>query len=304
MSKKSTKLLAILSLSMYNMNKYAKCEVSTVKRIAVIPNRTKDKGYKYTKALIAILAGRAEIVMPEEDKESGVEALFCGTDLYDGVDAVIVLGGDGTILQAAEPCGRSAIPVMGINLGKVGFMTEVEAEDMRAACDRLLADDFETQNRMMMEITVEEDGKEGQTFLALNDAVISKPNAEMITMELYTNGEKVSEYIADGLVISTPTGSTGYSLSAGGPVADPQMELFIATPICAHTLSARPMLLSADKAINARLFGECTAMITVDGEDKCMIKVGDKVTIKRAKYNFKLIKLGRQSFYQTMMAKL
>ena len=275
-----------------------------MKRIAVISNRTKDKDYRYTKALAAILKGRALIVMPKEDEASGIDAVFCSEDLYSGADAVIILGGDGTILQAAEPCGRSGIPVMGINLGKVGFMTEVEAEDMRAACDRLLAGDFETQNRMMMEIEVESAEGSKQKFLALNDAVLSKPSAEMITTELYEDGEKVSEYIADGLIISTPTGSTGYSLSAGGPVADPQMELFIATPICAHTLSARPMLLSADKVINVKLFGSCTATVTVDGEDKCSIGTGDKVTIRRADCYFKLIKLGKQSFYHTMMAKL
>ena len=274
-----------------------------MKRIAVIPNRTKDKEYKFTRRLIEILKGRAELVMPfgDEIPESG--AVYRGDDLYDGVDAVIVLGGDGTILQAAEPCGRRGIPVMGINLGKVGFMTEVEADDMENACDRLLSGDFETECRMMMEIEVRPDGEKGGKFLALNDAVISKPKAEMITMELCTNGEKVSEYIADGLVISTPTGSTGYSLSAGGPVADPQMELFIATPICAHMLSARPMLLSADKNIALRLFGGA-ATVTVDGEDKCMIKAGDEVSVRRAEYTFKLIKLGRQSFYHTMMAKL
>lgn len=277
-----------------------------MKKIAVIPNHTKDKDYRYTKELIKILSGRAEIVMPKSDENSGLSAVFCDEDLYDGLDAVIILGGDGTILQAAEPCGRGEIPVMGINLGKVGFMTEVEADDMKAACDRLLAGDFEIENRMMMEIEVENGDGNSYRFLALNDCVISKQNAEMISLGLYAGGEKVSEYIADGLIISTPTGSTGYSLSAGGPVADPQMKLFIATPICAHMLSARPMLLSADKVINTELFkdGDGCATVTVDGEDKCIVKAGDKVTVKCSEYVFKIVKLGRQSFYYTMMAKL
>ncbi len=277
-----------------------------MKRIAVIPNSTKDKDYRYTKMLLQILSGRAEIVMPEKDAISGENVRFCGEDLYDGVDAVIVLGGDGTILQAAGPCGRGNIPVMGINLGKVGFMTEVEVDDMQAACDRLLADDFQIEKRMMMEIDVEDSSEKVQKFLALNDVVIAKPNAEMIALGLYAGDEMVSEYIADGLIVSTPTGSTGYSLSAGGPVADPQMELFIATPICAHMLSARPMLLSADKLINVGLFegGANSATVTVDGEDKCTVKSCDKITIKRAECALKIIKLGRQSFYHTMMAKL
>ena len=277
-----------------------------MKRIAVIPNCIKDKDYKYTKELFGILAGKAHIVMPKGNEASGIDAEYRGEDLYDGIDAVIILGGDGTMLQAAEPCGRRGIAVMGINLGKVGFMTEVETEYMRSACERLLADDFEVENRMMMEIAVETASGEEQKFLALNDAVIAKPNAEMIAMELYANGEKVSEYMADGLIIATPTGSTGYSLSAGGPVADPQMRLFIATPICAHMLSARPMLLSAEKVINLAISdgGDGSATVTVDGEDRCIIKKGDKVTVKRSDCVFKIIKLGRQSFYYTMMAKL
>lgn len=277
-----------------------------MKRIAVIPNNIKDKDYRYTKELFGILKGKAHIVMPKSDATSGIDAEFKDEDLYKGADAVIVLGGDGTMLQVAEPCGRQGIAVMGINLGKVGFMTEVETEYMRSACERLLADDFEVEKRMMMEISVEEKDGKMQSFLALNDAVIAKPSAEMIEMGLYTNGEKVSEYISDGLIISTPTGSTGYSLSAGGPVADPQMELFIATPICAHMLSARPMLLSSEKVINIELFegGDDAATVTVDGEDKCVIKKGDKVTVKRSDCIFKIIKLGRQSFYYTMMAKL
>ena len=269
-----------------------------MKRIAVIPNRTKDKDYRYTKELLGLLDRRAEIVMPYSEKISGYNVEFRADGLYSGVDAVIILGGDGTILQAAEPCGRGGIPVMGINLGKVGFMTEVEVGDMEAACDRLLRGDFETESRMMMEVCAGE-----KSFLALNDVVISKPKAEMINMELYANGGKVSEYISDGLVISTPTGSTGYSLSAGGPVADPQMQLFIATPICAHMLSARPMLLSAEKDITVKLFSG-RAIVTVDGGDKCEIKGGGSVSVKRSSCTFKIIKLGKQSFYHTMMSKL
>lgn len=305
LSKKTVKYLQFVAhqcIMCINIQKMVK----KMKKILIIPNSEKDKDYKYTKELFDILKGKAHIVMPESDEKSGLNAEFKGDGLYDGVDAVIILGGDGTMLQTAEPCGKRDIAVMGINLGKVGFMTEVETEYMRSACDRLLSDDFEVEKRMMMEIAIEEKDGKTQKFLALNDAVIAKPSAEMIMLELSANGEKVSEYISDGLIISTPTGSTGYSLSAGGPVADPQMQLFIATPICAHMLSARPMLLSAERIINVSLAdgGDEVATVTVDGEDKCVIKKGDKVTVKHSEYAFKIIKLGRQSFYHTMMAKL
>lgn len=276
-----------------------------MKKIAVIPNYTKDIEYKYTKQLCDYLAEKAIVVMQEKDKVDGICAEYTCGCVYDGVDAVIILGGDGTMLQAAEPCGKNKIPVMGINLGKVGFMTEIETSDMEYACDRLLADDYSVEERMMMEVILSGEGGE-KSYIALNDVVISKPDAKMVAMELCANGEKVSEYIADGLIISTPTGSTGYSLSAGGPVADPTMELFIATPICAHMLSARPMLMSEQKEITLHLIdkGSETAVVTVDGENKCVVGKNNTVTVKKSGYRLKIIKLGKQSFYHTMMAKL
>lgn len=271
-----------------------------MKQLAIIPNYTKDSDQKYTRLLCEYLKGKARIVMSEKHRAEGLCADFC-EDIYQGTDAVIILGGDGSILQAAEPCGKNEIPVMGINLGKVGFMTEVETCDMESACCKLLSGDFAVENRMMMEICV------GNTkYIALNDAVISKQDACMVGMEIYGNNGKISEYLADGLIISTPTGSTGYSLSAGGPVSDPVLDLFIATPICAHTLSARPMLLAPQKDIVLRLNskGNKSASLTVDGIEKCTVTENDTVSIKKSEYSFKLIKLGKQSFYHTMMAKL
>ncbi len=274
-----------------------------MKKIAVIPNYTKDIEYEYTKRLCAYLDGKASVMMQEKDRIDGINVQYTDGCVYEDVDAVIILGGDGTILQAAEPCGQNGIPVMGINLGKIGFMTEVEIADMESACDRLLIDDYTVEERMMMEVVVSGDNK---PYIALNDLVISKPDAKMVAMELCANGEKVSEYMADGLIISTPTGSTGYSLSAGGPVADPAMELFIATPICAHMLSARPMLMSCQKEITLKIIenGSPTAVVTVDGENKCVMGKTDIVTVRKSAFRLKIIKLGKQSFYHTMMAKL
>lgn len=289
---------------MYNMYKYTFIEVIIVKRIAVIPNYTKDNDKQHTKNLCEYLSGKARVIMNNCHKADGIKAEFCDNE-YENADAVIILGGDGTMLQAAEPCGKNKIPVMGINLGKVGFMTEVETADMQSACNKLLAGDFQVENRMMMDISVNSDGKT-VSYIALNDAVFGKTDAQMIGMEINANGSKISEYIADGLIISTPTGSTGYSLSAGGPVSDPVLDLFIATPICAHILSARPMLLSPKKDITVMLNGKgCEkASLTVDGDVKCTVSTGDTISIKKSDLCLKLIKLGKQSFYHTMMAKL
>ena len=273
-----------------------------MKKIAVIPNYTKDTENKYTKRLLTYLDGKAQVLMQEKDRIDGVCAVFVNGDVFEDCDAAIVLGGDGTMIRVAEPTSAKGIPVMGINLGKVGFLTEVETAYMESACQRLLEDDFAVEERMMMEITMES----GDTYVALNDLVIYKDDAPMIETEIYAGGSKTSEYMSDGIIIATPTGSTGYSLSAGGPVADPAMSLFIATPICAHTLSARPMLMSEHKDITLKLLGKGgkTARIAVDGVDKCVINSGETVTIRSAKRTFNTIKLGKQSFYYTMMAKL
>ncbi len=277
-----------------------------MKRITVIPNHTKDMGLHVTKKLIDALSGKAEIYMNKMYKDSGLKVNYVGDELYDIADCVIVIGGDGTILQAAEPCARRHIPIMGINMGRIGFMTEIEKNEIQSAAEKLLSGDYKIEERMMMQATVCKNDGNNSVYYALNDAVISKSNSGMLALEIYTENEKVNEYIADGLIISTPTGSTAYSLSAGGPVADPTTELFIATPICAHMLSSRCAILSAEKKINVRVMdkGAEDAIVTIDGQIKEHITHGEYVEVKKAKEKIMIIKMGTQSFYDIMTKKL
>lgn len=278
-----------------------------MKKITVIPNHTKDVGLHITARLIKALSGRAEVYMHKFYQNSGLRAEFVGDDLlYKNTDAVIVLGGDGTILQAAEPCAELKIPVMGINLGRIGFMTEIEVDDIESAVDRLLANDYKIEERMMMRVYIEKNNGNISTYYALNDVVISKPNSEMIFLTLFRENEKINEYIADGLIIATPTGSTGYSLSAGGPVADPTTEMFIATPICAHMLTSRSAILPADKNISVTLTesGHNEALVTVDGQIKEHISPGEHIMVNRAESKVMLIKMGKQSFFDIFTKKL
>ncbi len=262
-------------------------------RVAVIPNPNKDKGLRETARLCELLERR------------GVEAVTDSAKMYDNTDAVIVLGGDGTILCAAEECAERGIPVMGINLGRVGFMTETEQNNMEQAIDSLLSGNYKIEERMMMNVAVQTaDGI--REYLALNDCVVAKPDAQMIKTGVFAEDEQITEYIADGVIIATPTGSTGYSLSAGGPVADPGTEMFLATPICAHTLKARPAVLAPEKTVSVRLLEGAaeSAVVTVDGVVKETLGVGGKVIITRSKLKLKLIKFGHQSFYNILTAKL
>ena len=278
-----------------------------MKKIVVIPNETKDKELKVTKILIEILKNRAVVVMEKEFSgiSDGIE-FKNNAGLYDGADFAIVLGGDGTILCTAEQCGKRNIPVMGINLGKVGFMTEIKTDEIDKAVNSLLSGSFKTEKRMMMKVTVEDNGAESKCFHALNDVVIAKENASMIMIEMFSGGEKINQYKADGLIIATPTGSTGYSLSAGGPVADPLTEIFIASPICAHELHARPAVLSANTPISLKVdkaLGH-EASVTVDGVQRDIISTEAVVRVEKSEYSLSLIKIGGQSFYEILTEKL
>lgn len=290
------------------MNKYTHLspEVFALKKIAVIPNHTKDVGLHVTKRLISALEGKADIYMNKFYQDSGLSASYAGEELYELADCVIVIGGDGTILQAAEPCARRHIPIMGINMGRIGFMTEIEKDEIEAAAEKLLRGEYKIEERMMMKVSVCKSDGNSSVYYALNDAVISKSNSGMLALEIYSQGEKINEYIADGLILSTPTGSTAYSLSAGGPVADPTTELFIATPICAHMLSSRCAILSADKKISVRVMdrGSEDAIVTVDGQIKEHITHGECVEVKKSADKIMIIKMGNQSFYDIMIQKL
>lgn len=276
-------------------------------KIAVITNITKDTGLKAAKHAAALLSNKAEIYMLEECKlpdEFNINYVSYD-ELWDNADMAFIIGGDGTLLQAAPNCAKHGIPALGINLGKVGFLTEVEPNDMQTAFDSVLNGNYIIEKRMLINMQIN-DGSEN--FQALNDIVVSKPeDAKLIGVELYTDNELVNHYAADGLIIATPTGSTGYSISAGGPVVDPRMDLYVATPICAHMLSVRSAVLPADKDIIIKLspdYPKNSAIVSADGEKKAVITEKDEVRITRSPYEFELIRIGTSSFYNTLISKL
>lgn len=280
-----------------------------MKKIAVIPNSSKDLELVNTRRLVEFLHDKSEVYMEKAYNVFGMNVQYVPSDaIYDNADYVIVLGGDGTILQRAAQCAKRKIPVLGINLGKIGFMTEIEIEDIENALTKLLNGDFSIEKRMMMKAVVKKGNEVRFSFHALNDIVVSKSLGEkLVCIELLTDGEAVNRYTADGLIIATPTGSTGYSISAGGPVVDPCMRLYIATPICAHMLSVRSAVLSSDKVMRIKLnseYGGREAVVTGDGDIQGYIKDCDEVVITESEYDFELIKIGNQSFYDTLIKKL
>ncbi len=278
-----------------------------MKKIGIIANSLKPECKDYISGMVKWLNGRAEVFMSEDSGTPGVRVVT-EAELLNTVGYMLVMGGDGTMIGAASGCARHNIPVLGINLGRIGFMTEIEPPQINSALDKLISGNYKTEKRMMMKARVMRDGDEIRTFHALNDIVVSKAaGVRLVGLGLYTDGELVNRYIADGLILATPTGSTGYSISAGGPVVDPGMRLYVATPICAHMLSVRSAVLSADKEIvicHDKGYGENEAVVTADGETRCDLTGGERVIITRSQYELELIKIGNQSFYDTLIKKL
>ena len=221
-------------------------------------------------------------------------------------DLLLVLGGDGTLLAAAREAAPHGIPILPINLGSLGFLTSFTLEELYPALEETLAGKAETSERVMLTASLERAGQIVESKNVLNEAVINKGAlARMIEVELFIDAEFVCRYRADGLIIATPTGSTAYSLSAGGPIVHPAVECLIVTPICPHTLTDRPVVIGDDCCIEMRLRGQAEAVyLTLDGQKGIVMESEDRVSITRAKGRLKLIQPHRKSYYEILRNKL
>ena len=281
-----------------------------MKRISVVTNIKKDPTLEITKRAIAELSQYAETVFIDDslafNAPSVVKFVNC-RELYNDCDAVITIGGDGTILRIAPEISKRSIPVLGINLGRVGFMAELETDEI-CLLSKLFDSEYIIDSRMMLDVDIIRDGKKIHSFTALNDAVIMNGSvSRMIEIELLCNAEHVSYYHADGLIFSTPTGSTAYSLSAGGAVIDPFLECIHVTPVCAHSFNcSRPMVFSpsAELSVKDVRATDSNTYLTLDGNINEQLTFGDEVVVKKSQYTTDLLKIKSTRFYNTLYAKL
>jgi NAD+ kinase len=247
-----------------------------------------------------------EGLIPEEWSEicTGRWTVVPMEDLVDRSDLLVAFGGDGTILQAAQIARDSGVPILGVNLGRLGFLAEVAAEDLHVAFQRVLNGDYGIQRRMALEATVE--GKP-ETFFALNDVVLNKGSSpRMMEVEISIEGAFVSLYLSDGLILSTPTGSTAYSMSSGGPILHPSMEALIVTPLCPHSLGVRPMVIPDGETVHIRVRldrGE-GMVLTADGRTGCVLASEELVRVRKAAGAVCLVTFEDRSFYDVLRAKL
>jgi NAD+ kinase len=221
------------------------------------------------------------------------------------VDLVIVLGGDGTLLSVARAVSDRPVPILGVNLGTLGFLTEIALDELFAALERVLAGQVRVEPRMRLDVRALRDGGELARFLALNDAVLTKADlARMIDLETRAGGSEVTTYHADGLIVATPTGSTAYSLSAGGPIVLPELEAFLLTPICPHTLTQRPLVLPHSSEIEICVRSRNEVQLTVDGQEGIALREGDIVAVRRSDHPVRLIASPFRSRFEILREKL
>jgi NAD+ kinase len=268
------------------------------------------QGYEGLPGVLATLRALAPslgLTLSFEDTLRDKAGSDAATIVPDQVDAMLTLGGDGTLLRAARIVESHPAPILGINLGRLGFLTCCPAEQLETALRRFVANEHIVEERMALDARVHDIlGVERAAWRALNDVVLHKGGfARVVTMQVRADGEMVARYGADGIVISTPTGSTAYNLSAGGPVVFPTLETILVTAVSAHTLAIRPLVLPPDSEVIVRAEdGPDELLVTVDGQVGATFAVGEALVIRRSPYPVRIVRFPEGSFFATMREKL
>lgn len=281
-----------------------------MKKFCVVTNVEKDKGYKTAqqlKNLLESLGGEC-ILVKDRFIENGDDTFMDYHDIPEDTDCIIILGGDGTLIQAAIDMYQFKIPFLGVNLGTLGFLTEIEVENLERDLKKLLETGGRIEKRMLLKGKISAQGVLKEE-LALNDFVISKAGlCRLITLDVYVNDEWIDTYVADGLIISSPTGSTGYNLSAGGPVLVPEVPAMIITPICPHSLNKRSLVVSSRDKIKV-VVGQSKsvrdeAVVIPDGSCTEYLVTGDVIEIYPAEDTVQLVRLKDMSLLGRLRQKL
>ncbi len=269
--------------------------------LAIITKKQKPAAWKAGQALVEWLKQhQVEARLLENEPEPHVPPLSPEVDL------IVVMGGDGTLLSVARHYGQLNVPILGVNVGGLGFLTEVSLDELYPAMEQVLAGRYEVEDRLPLTASLFRDGDLCWRENVLNDVVINKGALARITqLTAWIDNEYLTTYRADGLIVSTPTGSTAYTLSAGGPIVYPSLSHIILIPICPHTLSNRPIILP-DACTVAITFDEkiFDVYLTLDGQVGQALQTGDRVEIRAAPYRVKLIKSPQRSFFEILRAKL
>jgi len=280
-----------------------------VKRVGIVARPDRAEAADAVAELVEWLTRRGRVPVVEKETARLVPALApavaARSELPAHVDLIVVLGGDGTLLSMARMVGDLGVPILGVNLGGLGFLTATTREEMFPALDAVFAGEIVVDDRMTLAARVMRGGERLTQYVALNDVVITKSAmSRIINLSVSVEGQYATAYRADGLIVATPTGSTAYSLSAGGPILFPTMDAVVITPICSHTLTDRPVVLPGSQRIEVTLLTDQDVMLTIDGQEGLALRERDRVDVWQAAPRVRLVRFPQKHFFSVLRAKL
>ncbi|MCF0142154.1 MAG: NAD(+)/NADH kinase [Parasporobacterium sp.] len=284
-----------------------------IKNFLLVTNSVKEEAVEKSQKVIQALENKGLRCTANLFTKENVNGDYLFTNpenVPEDTEAVLVLGGDGTMLHAVKDLIGLNLPFLGINFGTLGYLTEIEADSFDEAVEVLCSGDYHIEDRMLLQGDIYRNGKVIAHDIALNDIVLNRISyVSVIDFDVFVNGEFLNGYAADGIIISSPTGSTGYNLSAGGPVVHPESEILLATPIAAHTLNSRSIVFTADVEIELKIKRKMRErrqqkVVSFDGEKEILLKDGDTVRVKKAAETVKIIKINKLSFVEIIGKKM
>ena len=279
-----------------------------MKHFYLIVNKEKENAEKGAEMIAEYLSRQGcECLWDQEPPDTSEYRYTDGRKVPQETECVIVLGGDGTLIQASRDLAGRNLPLFGVNMGHLGYLTQICCErDILTAMDDLLADRYRLEHRMMLQGRVISDGRTVAEDIALNDIILGRMGLHTLKYDLYVNGEFFNEYTADGMIMATPTGSTAYNLSAGGPIAAPESDLIIMTPICPHTLNSRSIVLSSENRIMLKVTGgeDREQFLSFDGDTVVKLRRGDRIEVERSENTTTLVQLSQVSFLENIRKKM
>ena len=282
-----------------------------MKHFLMITNKYKDPGFELTKKIKCYVEGKGgSATYFESSGENAKTAAPEPDEIPKETDCVLVLGGDGTLIRAASKLNTCNLPVIGVNLGTLGYLCELEESNVFAAIDQLMAKNYIIEERMMLSGYGSKQGENTDAKVALNDVVIHRTGSlSVVNLIVSVNGSYLNTFHADGIIISTPTGSTGYNMSAGGPIVDPKANMILITPINAHNLNSRSIVIGAEDEVTIEI-GKRRAQkdemveVSIDGDNAIKLEVGDRFFIRKAEATTQICKLSKESFLEILRKKM